>query len=314
MTPKSTRTRFIYFIIFFLVFLAVAPFILLYSFGYNWTKNFSLLKTGGVYVYSSETGAQLYLDDKLDNSTSVFQHGLLVKDLRPDTYSVKLVKDGYIDWKKNIEVMAERVSEAYPFLIPKQIVTTVVPQQIPKSATASSTLIANVEYKDLLSLFATTTSKAPQAKIVVPKKIVATTSTTTVQTKAITTYPSIESKKLVIEKIGADLRATWNGSSQDTPFYFCIQNKDGCVSNFIVYSAQNIGTFNFYPSRNDVVLVVVNSKIMVVELDKRTPQNIVELYSSPTQDVLDFRVLDNETIVIKEGKKLIKLSLVYAKQ
>ncbi|MEI7513398.1 MAG: PEGA domain-containing protein [bacterium] len=304
MTPKSSKTRFVYFIIFFLVFLAVAPFILLYSFGYNWTKNFSLLKTGGVYVYSSETGAQLYIDDTLDNSTSVFQHGLLVKDLRPDTYSVKLAKDGYIDWKKNIEVMAERVSEAYPFLIPKQIVTTVVPQQIPKSAIASSSLIANPEYKDLLSLFATTT------KVSVPiKKVIVATST-----KTTTTYPSIESKKLVIEKIGADLRATWNGSSQDTPFYFCIQNKDGCVSNFIVYSTQNIGTFNFYPSRNDVVLVVVNSKIMVVELDKRTPQNIVELYSSPTQDVLDFRVLDNETIVIKEGKKLIKLSLVYAKQ
>ena len=304
MTPKSSKTRFVYFIIFFLVFLAVAPFILLYSFGYNWTKNFSLLKTGGVYVYSSETGAQLYIDDTLDNSTSVFQHGLLVKDLRPDTYSVKLAKDGYIDWKKNIEVMAERVSEAYPFLIPKQIVTTVVPQQIPKSAIASSSLIANPEYKDLLSLFATTT------KVSVPiKKVIVATST-----KTTTTYPSIESKKLVIEKIGADLRATWNGSSQDTPFYFCIQNKDGCVSNFIVYSTQNIGTFNFYPSRNDVVLVVVNSKIMVVELDKRTPQNIVELYSSPTQDVLDFRVLDNETIVIKEGKKFIKLSLVYAKQ
>jgi hypothetical protein len=227
-----------------------------------------------------------------------------VKDLRPDTYSVKLVKDGYIDWKKNIEVMAEKVSEAYPFLIPKQIVTTPVPAQIPKSAIASSSLIANPEYKDLLSFFATTT------KVSVPiKKVVVATST-----KATTTYPSIESKKLVIEKIGGDLKATWNGSSQDTPFYFCIQNKDGCVSNFVVYSAQNIGTFNFYPSRNDVILVVVNSKIMVVELDKREPQNIVELYQSTTQEALDFRVVDNETIVIKEGKKLIKLSLVYAKQ
>jgi len=314
MTPKSPRTRLVYFIIFFLIFLAVAPFILLYSFGYNWTQNFSLLKTGGVYVYSSETGANLYVNDELDNSTSIFQHGLLVKDLRPDTYSIKIAKEGYIDWKKNIEVKGERVAEAYPFLIPKQIITTPIPQQIPKSATASSTLIANSEYKDLLSLFATTTSKAPQTKIIAPKKIVATTSATTVQIKATTTYPSIESKKLIIEKIGADLRATWSGSLADTPFYFCIQGNDVCIKDFIVYSAQNIGTFNFYPSRNDVIFVVVGSKIMVVELDKRIPQNIVELYSSPTQEVLDFRVLDNETIVIKDGKKLIKLSLVYAKQ
>ena len=308
MTPKSSRTRFVYFIIFFLVFLAVAPFILLYSFGYNWTKNFSLLQTGGVYVYSSETGAQLYLDNKLDNSTSVFQHGLLVKDLRPDTYGIKLVKDGYIDWRKNIEVTAERVSEAYPFLIPKQIVNTPVLSQIPKSAIASSSLITNPEYKDLLSLFATTT------KVSVPtKKVSAVTSTSSGLVKATTTYPSIESKKLVIEKIGPDLKATWKGSPQETPFYFCTQNKNTCIKDFVVYSVQNIGNFNFYPSRNDVIIVVEGSKIIAVELDKREPQNTAELYKSETQDILDFRILDNETIVVKEGKKLIKLSLVYAK-
>jgi hypothetical protein len=307
MTPKSSKTRFVYFIIFFLVFLAVTPFILLYSFGYNWTQNFSLLKTGGVYVYSSETGAELYVNGKLDDSTSIFQHGLLVKSLRPDTYDIKVVKDGYIDWKKNIEVKGERVSEAYPFLIPKQITATSVPSQIPKSATASTTLIANPKYKDYLALFATTTLVG-QAKTLIATKIITATSS-----KATTTYPSIEDKKLVIEKIGSDLKASWKGTISDTPFYFCI-NKDECVKDFIVYSAQNIGTFNFYPSRNDVIIVVVDSKIIVTELDKRTPQNIVELYQSPTQSALDFRVLDNETIIIKEGKKLIKLSLVYVKQ
>lgn len=313
MTPKSSRTRFAYFIFFVLVFFAVAPFILLYSFGYNWTKNFSLLKTGGVYVYSSETGAQLYVNDKLDDSTSVFQHGLLVKDLRPNTYAIKVVKDGYIDWKKNIEVVEERVAEAYPFLIPKQITATSVAALVPKSNIASSTMVANSEYKDLSALFATTTP-AGQAKISLSKKIATSTSNLAGQLKATTTYPNIESKKLLIEKIGNDLIATWGGSSADTPFYFCIQNKDDCVKDFKVYSASNIGTFNFYPSRNDLIIVVVDSKIVVVELDKRTPQNIVELYQSNTQEALDFRVVDNETLVIKEGKKLLKLSLVYVKQ
>jgi hypothetical protein len=62
------------------------------------------------------------------------------------------------------------------------------------------------------------------------------------------------------------------------------------------------------------VIAVVGPKIVVVELDKRLPQNIVELYQSTSQEILDFRVVDNETIVIKEGKKLTKLSLIYAKQ
>ena len=188
-------------------------------------------------------------------------------------------------------------------MISKQIATTAVTALIPKSATASSTLVANSEYKDSLALFASTT------KTSLAKKVVVATST-----KATSTYPTIESKKLVIEKIGNDLRSSWGGSVDATPFYFCIQNKDACVKDFIVYSASNIGTFNFYPSRNDVIIVVTDSKIMVVELDMRAPQNIVELYKSPTQEALDFRVVDNETLVVKDGKKLIKLSLVYAKQ
>ena len=61
-------------------------------------------------------------------------------------------------------------------------------------------------------------------------------------------------------------------------------------------------------------MVTTGPKLTVVELDKRPPQNIVELYTSPTGVNLDFRVVDNETIVVKEGKKLTKLSLVYAGQ
>ena len=300
MTPKSKRTRFIYFAVFAIIFIAVAPFILLYSFGYNWTKNFSLLKTGGVYVYAPQTGVDIYVDDNLDNTTSIFQRGILVKDLRPKNYVVKVAKDGYLDWKKSVKVKAEYVAEAYPFLVPKQVSATSVPAQVAKSVTATSTLVANAEYKNLLALFATST------KIVKPTTIVATTS------KATTTLPQIESKKVVIEKRGSILEALWTGSTENTPFYFCIQNETLCVKDFPVYSADNVGTFDFYPSRNDVLIVVVGPKLVVVELDKRSPQNIVELYQSQTQDKIDFRVVDNEALVVKEGKKLIKLSLVYA--
>ena len=301
MNPKSKRTRFIYFIIFLFIFIAVAPFILLYSFGYNWSKNFSLLKTGGVYVYASQTGVNIYIDDVLDNTTSIFQHGILVKDLRPKNYVVKVSKDGYLDWRKNIKVKAEYVAEAYPFLIPQKVTSTPIPSQISKSVTATSTLVANAEYKNLLALFATST------KIVKPTTDVIATSS-----KATTTLPQIESKKVVIKKRDSTLEALWTGSTENTPFYFCIQNEVSCVNDFPVYSTDNIGTFDFYPSRNDVLIISVGPKLVVVELDKRSPQNIVELYQSQTQDKIDFRVVDNETLVVKEGKKLTKLSLVYA--
>lgn len=300
MTSKSKRTRLIYFIVFFLVFIFVAPFILLYSFGYNWNKNFSVFKTGGIYVYASQTGVNVYIDNTLDDVTSVFQRGILVKDLHPKKYSLKVSKDGYLDWWKDIDVKEERVSEAYPFLIPKQVSATSVPAQILATNNTTGTPVVNSDYKNLITLFATSTK--------VVKVLSANVATSS---KATSTFPSVESKKLVMEKRGNTLEAVWTGSAESLPFYFCSQDFK-CVDEFAIYTADNIGTFDFYPSRNDVAIVAVGQKIFVVEMDKRNPQNIVELYQSSYQGQIDFRIVDNETIVVKEGKKLIKLSLVYA--
>ena len=278
--------------------MASAPFVLFYSLGYNWGKNFSLLKTGGVYVYAPENGVGVYVDGALDNTTSIFQHGILVKDLRPKEYQIKVSKVGYLEWKKSVHVTEEHVAEAYPFLIPQQPTATSVPQQVHKTDSATSTLILNQEFKTLSLLFTATSSKTVK---------------TVTLTKA-TTSPSVESKKVIIQKDGNVLHALWNGTNEDTPFYFCLSETSECAKDFLVYTAPDIGTFNFYPNRNDVIIVAAGSKLLVVELDRRAPQNIVELYNSPTGENVDFRILDNDTIIVKEGKKITKLSLVYAAQ
>ena len=272
--------------------------------GYNWGKNFSLLKTGGIYVYAPQNGVDVYVDNKLDNTTSIFQHSILVKDLRPNQYTIRVTKTGYLDWKKTVPVKEEKVAEVYPFLIPANIVTTSVPQQIHSTNSTTSVLVVNSEYKNLIALFATSSK---------PKISTALTVSTSSTSSALLTLPSIESKKVVVEKDGNILHALWQGGVEDTPFYFCI-SASTCAKDFLVYSAASIGTFDFYPNRNDVVLVATGPKLTVVELDKRPPQNIVELYTSPTGENLDFRVVDNDTVVVKEGKKLTKLSLVYAGQ
>ncbi len=305
MTPHSSRTRFLYFIFFVLLFISAAPFILLYSMGYNWGKNFSILKTGGIYVYAPQNGVDVYVDNKLDNTTSIFQHSILVKDLRPNQYTIRVTKTGYLDWKKTVPVKEEKVAEVYPFLIPANIVTTNVPQQIHSTNSTTSALVVNTEYKNLITLFAT--SSKPK----VPTTLNVSTSS---NISASSTLPFIESKKVVVEKDGNILHALWQGGVEDTPFYFCISDASTCAKDFLVYSAPSIGTFDFYPNRNDILLVATGPKLTVVELDKRPPQNIVELYTSSTGESLDFRVVDNETLVVKEGKKLTKLSLVYAGQ
>ena len=301
MTQNPGKNKFIYFFTFVLLFLLIAPFILFYSFGYNLGSNFSFFKTGGVYVYSGDTGARLYVNGVLDNTTSIFQHGLLVKGLVPKIYSITLAKDGYIDWKKNIKVGEERVAEAYPFLIPSNINTTKVLPQIPKTSATSSPLIPNPEYTSLLALFEPK-PVATSTKILLQKA----TSTTT-------TLPSVESRQVEITKDGNSIIAVWKGSSDNTPFYFCSEVESLCKENFTVYTASQLGTFDFYPSRNDVILVVDDSGLSAVELDKRPPQNIFSLYKSNLGTKMDFRIIDNENLVIKEGKNITKLSLIYAK-
>src|ERR1700691_320290 len=73
----------------------------------------TISNTGILNLSSDPTGAQVFIDGHLTTATN---NSL---NLTPDKYSVTIVKDGYLPWKKDFEIQREVVSNANATLYPQ---------------------------------------------------------------------------------------------------------------------------------------------------------------------------------------------------
>jgi len=96
-----------------LFFIVVAPTALLYSYGYSFDwQNKKVVLTGGFYFESLPKKADVYLNDKLKKETPVF-----IKRLLPKEYQIKITKDGYHSWQKNLRIESKLVTAAKNILL-----------------------------------------------------------------------------------------------------------------------------------------------------------------------------------------------------
>ena len=102
-----------------LVCLVIATvFVVLYARGYRLFVNKGtpeVSKTGILHITSIPTSAQVFIDDHPNPTTAT--NGTL--NLTPKKYKVKIAKDGYNDWQKDIQIQAEEVSGVDAILFPK---------------------------------------------------------------------------------------------------------------------------------------------------------------------------------------------------
>ena len=90
-------------------------------------KNGSIDRTGLIVATSVPTGAQVYLDDRLTSATNTN-----IAFLDPKTYKLKIEKEGYTTWQKQIEVKADLATEVKALLFP------VAPEIKPLSSTGAA--------------------------------------------------------------------------------------------------------------------------------------------------------------------------------
>lgn len=76
-------------------------------------KNGTIERTGLIVASSVPTGAQVYLDNRLTSATNTN-----IAYLAPKTYSVRIQKDGYTTWQKDIEIKADLATEIKALLFP----------------------------------------------------------------------------------------------------------------------------------------------------------------------------------------------------
>lgn len=88
----------------------------LYTSGYRLNRNeegtIDMEKTGMVGVKSIPDGASVYLDDKLVTATDD-----TISGVKPGTHTIRVVKKGFLEWNKEIEIFEQLVTDITAVLV-----------------------------------------------------------------------------------------------------------------------------------------------------------------------------------------------------
>ncbi len=299
MKPLPRKHRYAYMIIAIIVFVIAAPLLILYASGYRLDKTFNFATTGGVNISAQLSGTEIYVNNELVRTTSIFQKSVFVQNLKPGTYNVSVKKEGYQGWNKTLRVFPETVTDAYSFTLPSTLITKEIPAKIPASGSASASTTAttkfveNPDYADVVALFA------------VPKKIAVPASKVATTTKVATsTDIAKEFRKLLVEKVNGSLKVTWMGDIESKPSYFC--QSEECKDEIYIKPSSALKRFDFFPGRGDLIIMSLADGIFVSEIDDRSTQNVQKLFDGPNAD---FRIKDGDKIFIKKDSTYYSVSL-----
>ena len=106
--------RFIFWI-FVILFIAASAIIILFAQGWRFDfDSFKIVRTGGIFIKTTVSGAKIYVNDKYTGSTAgLLNYTKLVDDLAPKNYNLFIHKEGYYPWNKMVEVKNGLVTELF---------------------------------------------------------------------------------------------------------------------------------------------------------------------------------------------------------
>lgn len=297
MRPVSHTRRRIYFLIFSVAFVLLIPIVTLVASGYR-LQGFKLVATGGMALYNIPEDAEVYMNYK-PVKFGLLSRSFLLQNIAPGDYFIVVAKAGHWSWAKHLTVGEKRVSTASILLLPQSPKLTLIPEyeieqrlseriDFPFFNSTTTEKKVSSKYRDALDLF----DPALNKKVLLAKA--GTSTELTVQKTKDNVY---------LWKEGDKLYAGWEGTKNNAPFFFC--NEKSCATTQVVFERGDITSYDFFPGRNDVALVLTSEGLYAVEIDMRTEQNLQPLY---TAKGIDFRV-DEEQLYIKEGNRLFEIEL-----
>jgi len=304
MKPLSLKKRRFYFYLLLVVFFIVIPIIILYTSGYRLGKGFQLVETGGIYIYSPEAGADIYVDNKKKKKTSVFQRELFIQNLKPETYVVYITKEGFWPWAKEVEVEERKVTTAIAFLVPKEPKGETIPRVLASDAVLQATSTTplpgepNPEYAKIMELF-----EEAAAEETDPEGAVETAIATSTDENPSPSFLATRGHTGLWQD-DTRVMASWLKDERSLPNYFC--RDDVCEETVTVFnSVAPVKNIDFYPGREDIVLIAIQNGIYVIEIDARKFQNFQPVYKG----VDPYFAVSGSTLYIKDTGNLFKLAL-----
>src|SRR3989344_1563585 len=133
MTKKFRRFIFWIFVI---LFAAASIVIIFFAQGWRFDfDSFGLVKTGGIFIKTTVSGAKIYVNDKyIGTTTGLLSYTKLIDNLAPKNYNLFIHKEEYYPWNKTVEVKNGLVSEQVSIILlplnPKKIKIAEVSKQI----------------------------------------------------------------------------------------------------------------------------------------------------------------------------------------
>ncbi|MEK7390859.1 MAG: hypothetical protein AAB635_01840 [Patescibacteria group bacterium] len=319
--PIPYKFRLIYFLIFALFFVIGFPILVFYSAGYSVDETLGLSIRGGIYVSTPEPNTSVFVGNELKSVSGFFKREILVGKLKPGQYLVLAANDDFWPWAKLVEVERGEVESLFPLLVPKVIQAEEI-KKTDSSSRIDSSPHENSMYKEVLALFLEMATSTATTKNSAKSPI------TTAPKNATTTFETITRKNVKIWLDGDTIYGQWLGDNDEAPKYYCGsivgsgagpnigsdgnsrggfgRNLNDCTGSVLVFrSTAPIRTFDFYPSRDDAIILTLDDEVYAVEIDRRTYQNFYPLYRG---QMPDFRVSRNQ-VYIKDGDKLLTLNL-----
>lgn len=257
MTPKKQMITI--FVLFF-IFISVIPIIVCYSMGYRISSDFKIVETGGIYLSNSEANAYLYINDKLKKKAGLVGHNILVQNLKPGNYNIKLEKDNYRAWKKQVKVQQKQVEVCYPLLVPDEFKPQEIKKYLPAKKEAKkkkkTKYTLNEEYIEISELFKKPGKTGPGFLTSWYKR----------ESEKIKTGKNIKLKNNVLLSNEKNrIYVKWLGKEEQLPFFINTMEKKSVFT-----STSYISSFDFYPGRDDAFLIRFgNGALYAVEIDTR---------------------------------------------
>jgi hypothetical protein len=291
MTKKTRRIIFYFFVA---IFIVLVPMIILYALGYNFDfERKIIVATGGIYLKSDPAKAEIYINDKLKGTTNKF-----IKRLSPKIYDVKITKENFHSWEKDLIVQPNLVTKANSIILlpvnPKiSLVATESQEYIAFTASESDGLY----YLSKNNLYRTEDEKILAQNVlnyVVYKNGIIYLDNlsgkifeldlTSLKTAEFfdSVYPNLNKGKWILSPDGKKLLCQKDRSVE-------IVWLEDITNNSILREKGDLDKIDFgqlisdvvwYPKTNEHLIVSTNDTILFTELDNRSPRNTINFITT----------------------------------
>ena len=291
----NKKIRTILFSILAISFLFIAPGTIFYAQGYRFDfEKMKFFQTGGIYVKVTPPQAKVFLNERFRDKTQLFSNALLIQNLLPEEYKIRIEKEGYFSWEKILEVQEKKVIDAKNIILfPQNLNFSLLKKEVKNFyiLEGSNKIIIQTEdkqQKDLLLLDIDTKEESSLLKE-------ANSLLENSDFVELIPSPSLERGLIKLE----------NKNSRKIQYYLIfLKNKEGEAPFLLEFLDDKAKDIYFSPKDENRIFYQKENQVFQKEINSSDPPMLFL-----KDRVITFSVFENYLYCLREDGKLVKLNI-----